>query len=181
MLGDHDTLNLMDAIQKLSTCKQAYHKDQSWVHYFYNLYEQYPCCRCQFQSYFIRWWYEYDKSHVFLQFCAIFDNTQCNGIGSKHKCWTSQHIQMASNKQIICKYEKKSMQFHHSQRNFGHFVPSLKLNSECFEHVSEYNFLGLTIDEWKYNIQKVSNEVSGTLGISCRLKYHSFAYTTESL
>ena len=67
----------------------------------------------------------------------------------------------------------KFMIFHHYQRNINNIIPTLKINSETIENVSEFNFLGLTIDEhlnWKPHIQKISNKIARTLGIMCRLK-----------
>ena len=67
----------------------------------------------------------------------------------------------------------KFMIFHHYQRNMNNIIPTLKMNSETIENVSEFNFLGLTIHEhlnWKPHIQKISNKIARTLGIMCRLK-----------
>ena len=47
------------------------------------------------------------------------------------------------------------------------------MNFEPIERVTEFNFLGLTINEhlsWKPHIQKISNKIARTLGIMCRLK-----------
>ena len=49
----------------------------------------------------------------------------------------------------------------------------LEINEHPIDRVTEFNFLGLTIDEnvcWKQHIQKVSAKVSRTLGSLCRLK-----------
>ena len=67
----------------------------------------------------------------------------------------------------------KYMIFHHYQRNITNISPTLKINCEPIERVTEFNFLGLTIDEhlsWKPHIQKISNKIARTLGIMCRLK-----------
>ena len=67
----------------------------------------------------------------------------------------------------------KYMICHHYQRNITNISPTLKINCEPIERVTEFNFLGLTIDEhlsWKPHIQKISNKIARTLGIMCRLK-----------
>ena len=67
----------------------------------------------------------------------------------------------------------KFMIFHHYQRNLNNITPRLKIYSETIEKVSEFNFLGLTIDEhlsWKPHVLKISNKIARTLGIVCRLK-----------
>ena len=58
----------------------------------------------------------------------------------------------------------KFMIFHHPQRKIEHLVPALELNSEPLEHVSEFNFLGLTLDEhisWKPHVQKIAKITRG--------------------
>ena len=67
----------------------------------------------------------------------------------------------------------KFMIFHHPQRKIEHLVPALELNSEPPERVSEFNFLGLTLDEHissKPNVQKIANKISRIIGILRRLK-----------
>ena len=69
--------------------------------------------------------------------------------------------------------ETKYMIFHHYQRNTTNITPTLKIKCEPIERVTEFNFLGLTIDEhlsWKPHIQQISNKIARTLGIMCRLK-----------
>ena len=55
------------------------------------------------------------------------------------------------------------MIFHNYQRDVERFIPEIKINRQLVERVTEFNFLGLTIDEhlnWKSRIQKVLNKVS---------------------
>ena len=65
------------------------------------------------------------------------------------------------------------MIFHHQQRRIDTLIPDLKLDSQPIEHVSEFHFLGLTLDEhhsWKPHVQKVANKTSRTIGILRWLK-----------
>ena len=65
------------------------------------------------------------------------------------------------------------MIFHDRQRKIDSLIPNLKINSEPIERVTEFNFLGLAVDEqpsWSPHIQKISNKISRTLGIMNRLK-----------
>ena len=65
------------------------------------------------------------------------------------------------------------MIFHNYQRDVEHFIPEIKINGQLVQCVTEFNFLGLTIDEhlnWKSHIQKVSNKVSRSIGVLNRLK-----------
>ena len=67
----------------------------------------------------------------------------------------------------------KFMIFHNYQRDVERFIPEIKINGQLVERVTEFNFLGLTIDEhlnWKSHTQKVSNKVSRSIGVLNRLK-----------
>ena len=78
-----------------------------------------------------------------------------------------------TNKLSLNVKKTKFMIFHYRQRKIDNLIPNLKTNSEQIERVTEFNFLGLTIDEhldWSPDIQKVSNKISRTLGIMNRLK-----------
>ena len=65
------------------------------------------------------------------------------------------------------------MIFHCRQRKIDSLIPNLKINSKPIKRVTEFNFLGLTIDEqlsWSPHIQKISTKISRTLGIMNHLK-----------
>ena len=69
----------------------------------------------------------------------------------------------------------KYMIFHHPQRKIENMIPDLRLNSEPIEKVTDFNFLGLSIDEclsWKAHVQKISNKMSRNIGIMRRLKHY---------
>ena len=76
------------------------------------------------------------------------------------------------------------MIFHYPQRKIENLIPDLKFNSQTIERVSEFNFLGLTIDEclsWKPHVQKVSNKVSRTICTLRRLKNFLPAHVLRTL
>ena len=67
----------------------------------------------------------------------------------------------------------KFMIFHNYQHDVNHFIPEIRINGQLVEQVTEFNFLGLTIDEhlnWKIHIQKISHKVSKSIGVLKRLK-----------
>ena len=67
----------------------------------------------------------------------------------------------------------KFMIFHYYQRNINNLIPNLKINGEQIEQVSDFNFLGLTIDQnlnWNSHIQKISHKVARSLGVLNRPK-----------
>ena len=77
------------------------------------------------------------------------------------------------NKLSLNVQKTKFMIFHNYQRDISLFIPEIKINGQLVERVTEFNFLGLTIDEhlnWKSHIQKVSNKVSRSIGVLNRLK-----------
>ena len=80
---------------------------------------------------------------------------------------------LSINKLSLNVKKTKFMIFHYRQRNIDNLILDLQISSEKIEHVAEFNFLGLTVDEnlnWNAHIQKVSNKISRTLGVMCRLK-----------
>ena len=67
----------------------------------------------------------------------------------------------------------KYMIFHNYQRDIKSCKPDVRINNQSIERVSEFNFLGLTIDEhlnWNAHIQKISNKIAKLIGIIDRLK-----------
>ena len=67
----------------------------------------------------------------------------------------------------------KYMIFHNHQRDIYDLIPDIRLNNQAIERVSEFNFLGLTIDQhlsWNAHVQKISNRVGKLIGILNRLK-----------
>ena len=56
--------------------------------------------------------------------------------------------------------KKKIIIFHHKQRNTENLIPQKKLNEQIMEQVTEFNFLGLRIDQhliWNEHVSKISN------------------------
>lgn len=119
-----------------------------------------------------------DDSNLTSTLCS-FDvplGQQCN------KSKLSQHINrelekiqtwLEINKLSLNVKKTKFMIFHYPQRDISNLTPELKLNGQIIERVTEFNFLGLTIDQhlnWNAHIQKVSSKISRSLGVMCRLK-----------
>ena len=80
---------------------------------------------------------------------------------------------LSLNKLSLNVKKTKFMIFHHRQRNIGHFIPQLRINNNIIERVNEFDFLGITLDEhmnWHCHIHKITNKISRTLGILCKLK-----------
>ena len=78
----------------------------------------------------------------------------------------------------------KFMVFHHPQRNIENIVPRLKFHDTEVERVSEFNFLGLTIDEhlsWRPHQDKISSKLSRTIGVLNRLKRQLPSYILRML
>ena len=67
----------------------------------------------------------------------------------------------------------KFMVFHYHQKNVDKYIPELSIYGHSIERVTQFNFLGLTIDEnlnWQAHIQKVSNRISRALGVLSKVK-----------
>lgn len=79
---------------------------------------------------------------------------------------------LALNKLSLNIKKTKFMLFHTPQRIID--TPRLELSNTSIAAVSEFNFLGLTIDQhlnWKSHISRISNKISRSLGMINRLKH----------
>ena len=81
---------------------------------------------------------------------------------------------LAVNKLSLNVDKTKFMIFHNHQKVIPtHDIPCLVINNTVVERVTEFNFLGLTINEfmnWSSHSSKIANKISRTLGIMNRLK-----------
>ena len=81
---------------------------------------------------------------------------------------------LAVNKLSLNVQKTKFMIFHYRQRIItGNDIPRLMINNTLIEQVTEFNFLGLTVNEymnWNSHTQKIANKISRTLGVMNRLK-----------
>ena len=80
----------------------------------------------------------------------------------------------AVNKLSLNAEKTKFMIFHNHQKIITqNKIPCLKINNTNIERITEFNFLGLTINEhltWKSHAAKVANKISRTLGVMNRPK-----------
>ena len=78
------------------------------------------------------------------------------------------------NKLSLNVQKTKFMIFHYRQRVITeNDIPCLVINNTLIERVTEFNFLGLTVNEymnWNSHVQKIANKISRTLGVMNRLK-----------
>ena len=81
---------------------------------------------------------------------------------------------LAVNKLSLNVQKTKFMMFHYRQRVLTeNDIPCLMINNTLIERVTEFNFLGLTVNEymnWNSHVQKIANKISRTLGVMNRLK-----------
>ena len=70
--------------------------------------------------------------------------------------------------------KSKFMIFHFRQRKLlEHEVPEIKINNIPIQRVSEFNFLGVMLDEcftWNAHVNKISNKISKIIGIMNKQK-----------
>ena len=81
---------------------------------------------------------------------------------------------LAVNKLSLNVQKTKFMIFHYRQRVLTeNDIPCLMINNTLIERVTEFNFLGLTVNEymnWNSHTQKIANKISRILGVMNRLK-----------
>ena len=77
------------------------------------------------------------------------------------------------NKLSLNAKKTKMMLFHHRQRNISNMKLNLCINDTEIEQVTEFNFLGIMLDEcltWNSHIQRIASKISVVNGILYRLK-----------
>ena len=81
---------------------------------------------------------------------------------------------LAVNKLSLNVKKTKFMIFHYRQRVLTeNDIPCLMIYNTLIEWVTEFNFLGLTVNEymnWNSHVKKIANKISRTLGAMNRLK-----------
>ena len=81
---------------------------------------------------------------------------------------------LAVNKLSLNVQKTKFMIFHYRQRVLTeNDIPRLMINNTLIERVTEFNFLGLTVNEymnWNSYVKKIANKISRTLGVMNGLK-----------
>ena len=83
------------------------------------------------------------------------------------------HDWLAVNKLSLNVKKTKFMVFHTSQKNIKAYIPKLKIGGGDIERVTNFNFLGLKLNEkmsWKPHVDMISNKVSKYIGVLNRLK-----------
>ncbi len=76
------------------------------------------------------------------------------------------------NKLSLNIFKTKFMIFHKVQRKMSPF--QIKIEDTIIEQVSDFNFLGLTINQhlnWKSRVDTISNKISRNIGILNKLKH----------
>ena len=99
-----------------------------------------------------------------IELVSILINSELEKIADWH----------AVNKLSLNVQKTKFMIFHYRQKIImGNDIPSLMINNTLIEQVTEFNFLGLTINEyinWNSHTKKIANKISRILGVMNRLK-----------
>ena len=108
-----------------------------------------------------------------------FINTRISNITKNHISY-SINLELAKvndwlavNKLSLNVKKTKFMVFHTTQKNILPYVPELEIGGVSIDRVSNFNFLGLTINEnlsWKPHVDLIANKLSKYVGILNRLK-----------
>ena len=108
-----------------------------------------------------------------------FINTRIPNI-SKYQITTCINAELAKvndwlavNKLSLNVKKTKFMVFHTAQKNISPYIPDLEIGGIKIDKVSNFNFLGLTINEnlsWKPHVDIIANKLSKYIGILNRLK-----------
>ena len=80
---------------------------------------------------------------------------------------------LAVNKLSLNVKKNKFMIFHYHNKDISQKIPHLIINEIEIERVTNFNFLGLSINEnisWKPHINKIASKISKYTGVMNRLK-----------
>ena len=169
------TQSIMVLALVLFISPQEFHKDLSWVPCF--LLHIWMIYMLQHKI-FVATFYA-DDANLLSPMCSFSSSNSLNAknltevTNSINDVLSHVHESILINKLSVNVSKTNFMIFHHQQRRIDTLIPDLNLDSEPIEHVSEYNFLCLTLDEHlscKPHVPKVANKTSRTLGILRRLK-----------
>ena len=81
---------------------------------------------------------------------------------------------LCANKLSVNVKKTKFMVFHSTKKCIENKIPNLTLNNSQLQKVSEFNFLGITLNEnmkWQSHINRISNKMSRYIGIINKLKH----------
>ena len=103
------------------------------------------------------------QCHGNIELISTFINSELN----KSADW------LAVNKLSVNVKKTKFMILHYRQRVIlENDIPRLMINKTLIERVTEFNFLGLTVNEyinWNSYVRKIANKISRTLDVLNRL------------
>ena len=91
---------------------------------------------------------------------------------------------LAVNKLSLNVKKTKFMVFHTAKKNITSYIPDLEIGGIKIDKVSNFNFLGLTINEnlsWKPHVDIIANKLSKYVGILNRLKRYLPHYILRTL
>ena len=91
---------------------------------------------------------------------------------------------LCANKLSLNIKKTKFMIFHTNQRKLEDKIPKIQINNVPIEHVKEFNFLGITLDEnltWNCHINKIAMKLSKYIGILNKLKHYLPSYILKTL
>ena len=114
-----------------------------------------------------------DDTNLTSTLCSFDVNidNNCNSLQLStniNKVLKNIQIWLEINKLSLNVKKTKFMIFHHKQRNIEKLIPQLNLNEQIIERVTDFDFLGLTIDQhltWNGHVQKYRTRYQNHSGL----------------
>ena len=78
----------------------------------------------------------------------------------------------------------KFMIFHHPNQKIASYIPEIKIGDVLIEKVSNFNFLGLMLNEnlsWKPHVNMICNKISKHIGVINRLKRYLPSHVLKTI
>ena len=115
-----------------------------------------------------------DDSTLKSTLCVFNDNLNNTIITDKiNKELDKIQKWLTANKLSLNVDKTKMMVFHNKQKKIEDHIPQISINGKLIERVTDFNFLGIIINEhldWSSHISKISNKICRTNGILNKLK-----------
>ena len=120
-----------------------------------------------------------NKSTNFFSFIKYADDTNLLNSNSNKSVDINEELTkvyhwLCSNRLSLNISKTKYMIFHTKGKKTDNIFPIIQLQNTPILKVSEFNFLGVTLDEklnWNSHIDKISCKVSRCIGMICKLKH----------
>ena len=115
-----------------------------------------------------------DDTTISSTLCSFSTNGNINQTADFINYELSKLYDWLSINKLSLNVEKTKLMFFRFSQKVQSYVPTLKINDVDIEVVTDFNFLGITLNEslsWRSHTSKIAGKISRTIGVMNRLKH----------